>query len=821
MVRGWPGLLCGLAAVVAPAAEVRIAGKVVDDNQVAVAGARVWIEDNSVLSDPTGAFVLTLERPGEHRINAQREGFFLLRNHPLRLDPGENLVTLVLNHQREVHDSIQVTYSPPAVNPEEIKASHQIVSTEILGIPYPQTNNLRNALPMMPGVVQDSRGNLHIAGGSADQTYWSLDGFNITDPLTGRLETHVNVDGVRTVEVATSRYSAETGKGSAGAVQIRTLMGDDRWRPTGTNFFPGIENRKGLIIGNWTPRATIAGPIRRGRAWISDALDARYEQNVVEELPAGQDRNTIWRASNLLRFQVNLTPSNILTASWLANVWNARNNGLSMLDPIETTSDRSTRQQFVSLKDQLYLGRGALLELGYAALRGWARESPHGSETYIFTPEGRRGNFFLHARRRSSRDQWLANLFLPARDGPGGSHQVQAGLDLNRITYFQRAHRHPYEFYRSTLTRLRRVEFYGNPELSRRNFEASGYFQDRWKPVPYLLVEAGVRADWDQIIRHAAVSPRLSLSLAPPRLANTKFVAGFGLFRDAPNIRVLSRHLDQYTVARYYESDGVTPRLGPAAAVYLLDERLLVLPVYRNFSLGAEQLLPGGFHARFDYLRKRGRDGLTFVGIPSGNRPPPPGATQYEALFLLRNARRDVYDSFEVTVRKSFRRQSQVMASYTRSRALSNAVVDVNIDDPILVTDNEGRLPWDAPNRLINWGLVALSERNSIAWLFEWRDGYPFHVIDDEGRLQGRNTERRFPAYANLNLHWERKVSLLGHRWALRGGFNNITDRLNATVVNNNASSPNFLRFSGGQRRAFVFRMRWLGKVSETADANR
>ncbi len=789
-------------------------------------GARVSLGERSAVSDYAGSFVLSVDQPGEYRLQAQREGFFTLRDYPVQLAAGDNLVTLELNRQREVLESVEVKASPPLINPEQLESTHQINATQLINIPYPQTNQLRNALPMIPGVVQDSRGSLHIAGGSSDQTFWTLDGFNITDPLTGRFETHVSVDGVQAVEVATSRYSAETGKGSAGAVQITTVMGDDKWRPSATNFFPGVEDHKGLLIGNWTPRVTVSGPLQRGRAWLSNAADARYEQNVVEELPAGQDRNTIWRLSNLLRFQVNLTPANILTASWLTYYWNAPHNGLTPLDPMETTSDRSTRQNFASVKDQMYLGGGALLEIGYAALRGWAREVPQGRAAYTFTPEGRSGNYFLESRRRSGRDQWLANLFLPAFTA-AGSHQVKTGVDADRVTYYQLADRRPVEFYRSDLTLSRRVEYTGSGELRRRNFEAAAYVQDTWKPLARLVVESGVRADWDQITRRTVLSPRVSFALAPPRTEHTKITAGFGIFHDALNLRVLSRHLDQYALARYYRPDGKTLDYGPALSVYLLDDRDLRVPVYRNFSVGVEQQLPWGMHGRFEFLHKRGRDGFTFINtIVPGVTPDRTllsayGAAGYDGLFLLRNVRRDEYDSFEVTVRKSFRRQSEVMASYTRSRAVSNAVVDVNIDDPTLVTENEGRLPWDSPNRLVAWGFYGLSEKNALAWLFEWRDGYPFFVRDDDGRLLGSNTARRYPAYINLNLHYERKFRALGQRWAWRGGFNNAFNRLNPTVVNNDASSPNFLHFSGGQHRALVIRLRWLGKVTGGSESRR
>ncbi len=810
-------LAAASSAALALGAGTRVRGKVVDDNQAAVAGARVWIGAQSALSDPTGAFHLELDSPGDCHINAQKEGFFLLRDRAITLMPGDNVVTLVLNHQRGLHDSINVSYSPPAVNPEEIRAVRRLVSTELIGIPFPNTSDLRNALPALPGIVQDSRGNLHMQGSSADQTYWTLDGFNITDPLTGKLDTRLSIEGIRTVEVETSRYSAETGKGSGGAIHIRTGMGDDRWRPSGTNFIPGIENHKGLVFSDWKPRASLSGPIIRGRVWFFDSMDTQYNKHIVDELPEGEDRSPSWRSSNLLRSQVNLAPSNILTASWLLNYWNAPRNGLTSLDPIETTVDRRSRQQFFSLKDQVYLGRGALIEFGYAATRGFGREIPQGSETYVITPEGRHGNYFIDSERQSGRDQWLANAIFPSFS-VRGSHQLQAGLDLNRLTYYQRSDRHPYEFYRLNGTLSRRQDFGGNNEVRRHNFETAAFLEDRWKPLSRLLVDFGVRVDWDQILREPGVSPRLGFSLAVPGLENTKIAGGFGLFRDGTNLRVFSRHLDQYSLSRHYGPDGATLLYGPSVSIFRVEDHDLYSPVYHNWSLGLEQILPGAVYARFEYLWKRGRHGLTFV---NSVQPASPfawdlaqeyGATSIESLWVLRNERRDVYDSFEMTFRKTFHRQHQFLISYTRSRALSNAVIDASIDDPMLVTDNAGRLPWDTPNRFVSWGLFPITEKNGIAYLVEWRDGFPFNVIDENGLLSGRLNERRFPVYFSLNLHWERKFTVGRHRWALRGGFNNITNRQNPTVVNNVAGAASFLRYSGGQHRAFVMRIRWLGR---------
>ena len=233
-------------------------------------------------------------------------------------------------------------------------------------------------------------------------------------------------------------FLAEYGKGSAAAVAVKTIMGADKMRYSATNFVPGIENHKGLQIGNWTPRLGVSGPIKRGRAWFSDSIDAQYDRNVVEELPKGHDSSVSWRWNNLLRGQVNLTPSNILFSGILVNWWQARRTGLSIMDPLETTVDRRSRQWFFHLKDQIYLGgRGALAEVGYAANRTFGRELPQAGGMLVMTTEGKRGNHYIDAARKSSRDQWLANVFLPPMGG--GLHRVKTGVDEPRVLLSGRA----------------------------------------------------------------------------------------------------------------------------------------------------------------------------------------------------------------------------------------------------------------------------------------------------------------------------------------------------------------------------------------------
>jgi hypothetical protein len=170
-----------------------------------------------------------------------------------------------------------------------------------------------------------------------------------------------------------------------------------------------------------------------------------------------------------------------------------------------------------------------------------------------------------------------------------------------------------------------------------------------------------------------------------------------------------------------------------------------------------------------------------------------------------------------VNLRRAFRHRYSVFGSYTRSSSRSNQVLDFNVDNPILSPQAAGPYPWDAPNRFLSWGLVPFFKlpvihELDIAYSLEARSGFPFNVTNDQGQLVGSPGALRFPSYFSLNLFVEKRFHAFGRYWALRGGFENITDHANPAVVNADINSTQFLTFSDFQGRAFTTRIRLLGK---------
>ena len=804
-------LLIFLASGCATAQEVDFIGRVIDENSTAIESVRITLRSGrssgltvhaTAISDHAGDFRLRLQ-PGEHLLSAERDGFFAIHEKTISLtDPADELV-IVLPRLRQTSEAINVSAIVPGVDVQGTTSERRITGRQIIDVPYPATRDFRNALPIMPGVLRQPNGRLSFDGGAEEQVYFSLNGFNVADPVTGRFTTRLPVESVRSVEYASGRYSPEFGKGSAGALTIQTTNGDDRFRYSATNFVPGIETQKGLHIGTWSPRFNISGPILRGRAWFSESVDGEYSVAVIPDLPRGQDRTSRLRGASLLHGQLNLTPSQILSLDLLGGFENLPGNGLSALDPVSTTTDRGTTQRFVSVKDQMYFARGLVVDAGYAHSSINTFERPQGTGYYRIRPEGRDGYYFVNADQRSRRDQIRANVFAPAFLA-WGNHQIKVGVDIDVVRHHQNAYRTGYENYSREGLLISRTTFGGPGSLSIRNTQASSYVVDVWQLRSDTTIEYGIREDWDELVGRIAVSPRASVAHSLFDSQSTRVAAGYAVVHDASTIAMFSRALDQYSMTTHFDSAG-DPVDVPLITAFRANRRYQ-LPRSRILTAGFERSWGPRIRMTASVLRRRGDRGFMYDAASVQQESTPSQVT-----FDLSNDRRDVYDAVSITLHQTFGADYVWMANYTRSRALSNSVIDLSIDQRLRVQDNLGRLPWDAPHRFLSWGYLPAWNRNwAFAYMLDLRSGYPFSVVNDAGAVVGAANSWRFPMNLELNVHLERKFRLGKYRVAVRGGVNNVMNSANATGVDNVVDSPTFLRYYGRQGRHAVFRLRFL-----------
>jgi hypothetical protein len=123
-------------------------------------------------------------------------------------------------------------------------------------------------------------------------------------------------------------------------------------------------------------------------------------------------------------------------------------------------------------------------------------------------------------------------------------------------------------------------------------------------------------------------------------------------------------------------------------------------------------------------------------------------------------------------------------------------------------------MPWDAPNRVLGWGYFPLPFKNwAVAFLADYRTGFPFAVTSDSGMVVGPVDGHRYPSNFDLNLAIERRFTFAGYRLAIRAGANNLTGHRNPTAVNSVIGAPQYLQFFGDEGRHFVLRIRVFGRA--------
>ncbi|HTZ90089.1 MAG TPA: hypothetical protein VMA71_07105 [Alloacidobacterium sp.] len=778
-----------------------------DENGVAVSGAQVVVSEPGLpplrlTTDYAGRCQYSIQGNTPYEIDAGKPGFYQTLVH--QVDPHQQTIELVLAHQQMVRQQVNVVASTVGIDPDQTSDVSNMSTPEIVSIPYQPSRDIRNLLPFNPGVVQDDSGQVHVAGSQTFATLDLLDGFDIRSPVSGTLSLRVSPDVVRSIDVEKTRYPVEYGKATGGVIAFRAGMGDNRFRYNATDFFPSYrEVNGGIHFDKFVPRLTFTGPIVKNKAWFSDGIELEYDNIIIAGLPTNADSNQLWRGSNLAKAQVNVTPSDIVIGGLLFNDYHSPYDGLSTMTPQESTINQDILAWFPYVREQHSFAGGELLDLGVGAVRFRDGYEPHGDTPFEVTPETYKGSFFEAATGISRRVQGTAALYLLPRQW-AGRHDVQMGLDIDQINFGETVTRTPISYLREDGTLLRLSTFPAQAPFNRNNFETGAYIQDRWFPRDGLLVESGLRFDWDEIVRRPVYSPRIAATWTPSTNATTKLSAGVGLYYEHTQLQYLEESLAGIRYDTYYALDGVTPISPPLLTIFVANNGLLHEPRTVNWSLGIEHKLPAAIYASVNYLNKHGTDAFVY-DIQS----PPPALY---GTYLLNNSRTENYYSVDFSLRHTFAHGYVLFGSYTRSSAHTNAAVEYSPTLSELGPQASGPLPWDAPNRVLSWGWLPVPKLKNWDFVYtaDWRTGFPYTSVNANQQAVGEPNSRRFPDYLSLSPGLEWRFHFRGYYFGLRGVIENITDSQNPAIVNNDVDSPQYGTFSVPQGRAFNARIRLI-----------
>jgi Carboxypeptidase regulatory-like domain len=827
---------------------------ITEQNGTAVASAHVLLRGSATgisvrcVSDAAGRCEFDNLSSGTYEIHVEKPGFYSVSQPNIQLGAAAN-VDVALVREQQARESVDVVAFASDIDRTQTSSREELTGSELIDIPYPGPHDYHNALNFIPGVTPDGFGQLHVAGAEGYQTEVLLDGFNVSQPTNGQLALRTSVDSFQAIEVSPSREPAEFGKGSGGTLALNTKTGNDQFRFRATDFFPGFQTTKGLAISSWTPIYSVSGPMIKGKLWFFDALDGEFDDNVTPQLPAGSDRDYVWRADNLAKVQADLSTRNILTVSFLSNYFHDKYDGLGFLIPQSATPTDIETAYYGSIKDQYSFGSGAILETGFGVDQYDSTLRPQGNEPYIELFFSAAGNYYLHENAAARRVQGMSNLSLASRQWHG-RHDFKVGADADRLSYDAQFLRQPVSFEQRGAPSpgqpaepcntnangvpvapyfcTRYSVFSGGTYAPVYSDEVSAYAEDKWLITNRFLIEPGVRLDWGELVRTPLFSPRLAATYVLDDESNTKLSAGVGIVYDTTNLGLIHQPLEGRRTDYFFQcvptpmapcatteptdaSGNVTAQPVPVSTIFAVNRNALEAPRYTNASIGLEKKLPDAVFLKLEFIDKRGEHAFAYNTMD--------GAV--DGLYLLGNRRDDRYDAFTASVRHHFRGRYEIFGAYTRSSSRSNQIFDFSLDIPLLSPQLSGPFGWDTPNRFLSWGILPgfnlpIIHKFDIVYSAEARDGLPFYGTTDQGEIVpgfSPSQSLRLPYYYTLNLQAEKRFHLFGRFWSLRGGFNDIMNHRDVIGADSTIDSSHpFPTFIDGIGRAFDGRIMLLGK---------
>lgn len=746
------------------------------------------------VTEVDGTFRFAEVPAGNYSLRASLPGFQDALIDPVTVrGESSGFLKIVLELDKRA-ETVLVTAVAAVIDAAAPAGDAKVNDTVLSAVPLAR-ERFEDALPLLPGTIRGPDGLLNMNGARADQSTLLVNGVNATDPVTGHFAVRLPLEAVETLNVHTGVYSAAFGSATGGVTNVITRPGGDAWRMQFQNFFPRFRFKEGGVRGldAVTPRLNFSGPIRPGRLWVSQAFNYRFVRSRVDELhPLDESEQKLQSFDSLTQLDYAIRPEHrlALTFAWFPS--NIDNVGIDTLHPFEATPDLRQRGWNVAMSARSALNQATTLDSSFGIRQFDVEILPKRQAPSLVTVTGVRGTYFNEFDRDSRRYDAASTLTSVVSDR-WGDHLLKAGGQLAHTSFDGIDSSLPVIVRHADGTPARRMDFLGDPGVGASSTDVAAFLDDQWWVVPRLTLNLGVRYEYGGIADEHTFAPRVEMSVRPLSHDRTIIKGGFGRFYDKIPLNAKDFERHQRRRITELDADGRDFSAVPVVLENRLAARGLRTPRSNAWNVELDQLLATDLTLRVGYRQRRGSKELVVDPLADA--------------LLLSNDGRSRSHEFEATVHRRFGTTSELTASYVRASTKGNLNDFVSlfgdVRDPIIRPDEYSLQPFDVPNRFLIWGVALLPHKVTVAPTIEYRDGFPYSLLDDDQQFEGaRNRGGRFPDLFTLDLAVTKEVHLTKTQRARVGlQFFNLTGHFNPRDVQNNIRSPIFRELANSADR--------------------
>jgi outer membrane receptor for ferrienterochelin and colicin len=774
-----------------------------DGQSYNIPGASLKLKSGTQVAETSaneaGEYEFTKLLPGEYTLEATAEGF-KSSSKTIAIRAGASLVENISLEVADITASVSVTSASENVQTTEAAPASTVKHDTLKNLPLP-TEQLVDALPLVPGIVRGPDGQIDVKGARSSQSSMTVNSANVTDPVTGEFAFNLPIEAIESVQVLTNPYAAEYGKVTGGVTALSTRSGTDKFNIEVQNVFPRFRRRgnKWSGVEAFTPRLAFGGPLKRNKLWFMQSFQYRFVRTPVESLPFDKRDTGLESFDSVTQMDWDVNPKHHLTSIFSLFPEKLRFVGLNTFNSEEVTPNYKQRGFFWGLNERWTVSDKSLLESYFNVKKFEADVFPSsGAQAMNFAPDVNSGNYFNRQDRRSTRAEALEIYNFTPPDF-AGTHFMKFGLGLTHTTFDGTNRSNTVRILRRDGTISEQIDFRGDGALSRNTTEFSSFFEDKWTINDRLTLEYGARLDRDTIAHENNLAPRLAFAFTPIRDGRTVVRGGVGLFYDRINLNTATFSQLQ---DRLITSFGLDGRQTSQLQHLVVENGQYLTPRSVSWNIEFDREWMKNLLVRVAYQQRQGTREFILDPLES--------ETSGSSL-LLSNGGRSRYREFQVTTRYTFRGHDELNASYVRSRAMGDLndfnSYYANFENPIIRGNERSFLPFDAPNRFVFWGNFGVKYGITVAPVLDLRNGFPLSVIDEDRNYVGpRNRAGRFPNFASLDLQVLKSVSAPGRfseKYRFRVGVKvfNLTNHFNPRDFQGNLASDEFGGFYNGVGR--------------------